>query len=478
MKRAPLVILCLLLLLALFLRTWRLAEECAWQDEIFTLECLDRPFQEAISGMLSTSSSIPPTYPVMAWGWSRLFGTEPEVLRWMSILLGLATLVVLYGTAHRWYGSAGGWMALATLGMSEFHIYYSQEIRVYVVLILVVALTFHCFVRWLEKRETLWYRLHLLCSCLAIATHPFALVYFTVEGAFLLLTGRWRERAFLHWLATFLPVLAILLYWMKQGEMWADTNTYWWIPPVTWDRFVQVYRQLCAHFFFYLGLGAVGWWVLWQRKERDATMHGLSSGEKHLLGSLLWLLPGVLLAVVSLLWKNILLERYFAYAILGAGLLTASSIRLLPGPWKIAALLLAVGLPIAHHARLERPLRRNICHLVEAMGPLDVSHHCVLVNFYRYDYSFEIEHYFPTQRTLFYYANSLDEGWSRMEGQSRRPIIQTLHLILMDAGPEVVDRCEQSLPLAGYEIAARENIAGRLPMVYWRLKPPRSVRDD
>ncbi len=58
-----------------------------WYDEAITVELVQRPFH-AMLGALPTSESTPPLYYVLAWIWSRMFGTGETGLRSLSAVLG------------------------------------------------------------------------------------------------------------------------------------------------------------------------------------------------------------------------------------------------------------------------------------------------------------------------------------------------------------------------------------------------------
>ncbi|MFN8217749.1 MAG: glycosyltransferase family 39 protein [Solirubrobacterales bacterium] len=132
------------------------------------------------------SESNPPLYYVLAWAWSRLFGTAEVGLRSLSALLGTATVPVAFLAARELAGRRAGLIAAALVALDPMLIWYSQEARSYAALVCFGALALWFFARALRTRSALDLGLWALASALALWSHYFAVFAIAVEAAWLL----------------------------------------------------------------------------------------------------------------------------------------------------------------------------------------------------------------------------------------------------------------------------------------------------
>jgi hypothetical protein len=139
------------------------------------------------------SESTPPLFYVLAWPWTRVFGSGEAGLRSLSALFGTATIVLVALVARRLAGDRAGLAAAALAAANPLLIWYSQEARAYALLVMLVALSIVCLQR---ERLGAWG----LVAVLVLATHYFAAFVVVPEAAWVL----WR-----HGRRAFPPLLAI-----------------------------------------------------------------------------------------------------------------------------------------------------------------------------------------------------------------------------------------------------------------------------
>jgi mannosyltransferase len=168
---------------------------------------------------VSATESTPPLYYLLAWGWSKLFGTGEWGLRSLSALFGVAMIPVGYLIGRRMAGRAAGVAAAALAAVSPALIWYSQEARSYALLILLSALAFLFFLRARDgfaRRDLIWWA---LLSVLAIATHYFGAMPGAIEAALLLAgAGRRRVAALVTVAVVIVGALALAPLAVHQGD--------------------------------------------------------------------------------------------------------------------------------------------------------------------------------------------------------------------------------------------------------------------
>ena len=92
----------------------------------------ERNFSDTVKGLALEEPQHPPLYFLMARFWVQWFGNSVAVTRSLSALLSLLVFPCLYWLCIELFeSSATGWMAVALLAVSPFHMLYAQEARQY-----------------------------------------------------------------------------------------------------------------------------------------------------------------------------------------------------------------------------------------------------------------------------------------------------------------------------------------------------------
>jgi 4-amino-4-deoxy-L-arabinose transferase-like glycosyltransferase len=162
-----------------------------WLDEVATVNILRNGFGDMLSAV-SSGESTPHLYYIVAWVWSKVFGTGEVGLRSLSALLGTATIPLAFVLAREVATRTAGVVAAAIVAFNPLLVWYSQEARSYSLMVLLTALSLLAFLRVIDaptaRRLAVWAAL----SFAAIATHYFAGFLVGAEAAWLLWTLRAR----------------------------------------------------------------------------------------------------------------------------------------------------------------------------------------------------------------------------------------------------------------------------------------------
>jgi mannosyltransferase len=182
-----LVLVGALTVVAAALRFSTLDVQSFWHDEAVTAHRIIRPSLFATMGKIPGSESTPPLYYAVAWLWTRAFGISEVGLRSLSALIGTATVPVAYLAARTLTPRRAPALATcAFAAVSPVLVWYSQEARAYILLVLLGALSFLFFLRALrsgQRRDIVWWA---VVSALALCTHYFAIFAVLPEAAWLL----------------------------------------------------------------------------------------------------------------------------------------------------------------------------------------------------------------------------------------------------------------------------------------------------
>jgi 4-amino-4-deoxy-L-arabinose transferase-like glycosyltransferase len=183
-----------LVIVAALLRFATLGYQSFWFDEVVTAHLTRLPFTKMLDE-IPQSEGTPPLYYIGAWIWSRIFGGDEFGLRSLSAVVGTATVPVVYAIGKTLLSPVVGLIAATLVAASPLLIWYSQEARAYESFVFLSSLSVLFFLRSRRRpsrRNLAWWAIF---SILALLTHYFAVFVISVEGAWLLITTRIRNRS-------------------------------------------------------------------------------------------------------------------------------------------------------------------------------------------------------------------------------------------------------------------------------------------
>jgi len=210
--------LLVLTVLAAVLRFYRAGTQSIWVDEAETIK------YAAVFGPYTWSHFVynlhGASYAALLHLWSHVFGTTEFALRSLSALLGTLTVPAFFWALRPLDRPRTSLVASGLLAIHPFHVWYSQELRGYVLLILcvIVATGFLLRAREGHPRAFLYYGMANALGLLSNLAHVFAL---GSHGWAQLLRGRkgrgmWRGLV-LSWVGTLVLLTPwIIVFWQTQ----------------------------------------------------------------------------------------------------------------------------------------------------------------------------------------------------------------------------------------------------------------------
>ena len=102
-----------------------------------------------------TASDIhPPFYYALLHLWIALLGPDAVAVRLLSVFAGTLTVPLLYQVGRRLADDQVGMLASLVMAIAPFHVYYSQEVRMYGLVTLLGLLSVYAVLLLLETQET------------------------------------------------------------------------------------------------------------------------------------------------------------------------------------------------------------------------------------------------------------------------------------------------------------------------------------
>jgi len=239
-------VLLLILLGGFLLRLYQLGAQSLWYDETVSAFLAS---QSAADLIAHTARDIhPPLYYLLLRLWTFAAGDSEFALAFFSVFWGMLLIAITYRIARHLVDTPTGLLAALLVAVSPFHVWYSQEVRMYTLGSFLGMVTLYALARLWRATGRPW-RLWIAWIS-AAAVGLYTLYYFAfllvAENLFVLGNALWqwrRERRFDGWLWRWLGAqgVVILLYlpWLPIFYRQA-TN-----PPVPpWRSFTGAWSVL------------------------------------------------------------------------------------------------------------------------------------------------------------------------------------------------------------------------------------------
>ena len=215
-RRPGLLILLAIICMAAILRIFQLSAESLWLDEATTYFVSKKSILEIFE---STTDDVHPPLYYLVTHFFLFAGNSELILRLPSMLMGVFSVPLIYALAKRLFGEKEGLISAFLLSISIMHIFYSQEARMYSMLLFLSLCSMWSFLLALERNKKSYWMGFTLFTILSIYTHYFGVFIFLAQVLFYLFTGlslSKREKTFnffkLKNKAQFKSALASLLF--------------------------------------------------------------------------------------------------------------------------------------------------------------------------------------------------------------------------------------------------------------------------
>ena len=256
----------LIVMLALALRLVNLNSRPLWYDEAFTLLHAEQPLARIFYGTVTQSNgAAADVHPLFFYNllhvWMSGAGQSPFSVRLLSVVLGTATVIMVYLLARRLFDERSGLIAAVLTAVAPFHVYYSQEIRMYSLLGLTTISMTYFFVRaWREGDYGNWVAFAVLAA-LTLYTHNLGAMFLAGLALWVLWTWQ-RGPHWLHWRPlVWSHLLILLLYvpWLTilPGQFNKIQQAFW----ITRPGLVELIQTVLVFHFSADNQALPGWLV-------------------------------------------------------------------------------------------------------------------------------------------------------------------------------------------------------------------------
>lgn len=226
-------VLILILLIGAVIRFIHIDYQSVWLDEIHSLnEANPKLTLSGVYDEILGSDPHPPLYFFLLHFIFKIFGYTTFVLKLFSAVLGVLGILAMYFLGKEIYNKAVGKYAAILTAMNFFHLYYSQDGRMYSLLFLTTTLSFIYLIRFIKNPSYKTGFFHGLFASLMIYSHFSGLFVFVAQYLLLLYyliqtEPTKRVRFFFYCLISsittvilYLPTIPIILKGMTRTSIW------------------------------------------------------------------------------------------------------------------------------------------------------------------------------------------------------------------------------------------------------------------
>jgi len=162
-----------IIILAFALRIYRLDHQSIWYDEGVSVYLANQSLTDLIAGV--SADNHPPLHFLLLYFWLKLAGQSEFSVRFFSLMSGALSVPLLFKLGRELFNRRVGSLAAFLLSISPFHVWYSQEARMYTLATLLSLCSVYTFVLLLRKRANparryLWLS-YVVASALGLYTH-------------------------------------------------------------------------------------------------------------------------------------------------------------------------------------------------------------------------------------------------------------------------------------------------------------------
>jgi hypothetical protein len=233
--------LALLIATTIVLRLWMLGAKSLWLVEAFSVSVARMPWLAFLRTMWWGEANMV-LYYVLLRGWLHL-GNSEFWLRSLSVLFGVAAILAVYALGDRFLSRNAGFAAAVLLALNSFHIQYSQELRSYSLVTLLLILSAYAFLTVHEtpERATPWI-LYVVFSALSIYAHIFAV--FVIASQWLVLTPFRIKRLGMFRLLSAGAAIGILTAPIAAVVVLEHKEQLDWVPPLSVSGISEVLQDI------------------------------------------------------------------------------------------------------------------------------------------------------------------------------------------------------------------------------------------
>ncbi|HSE83877.1 MAG TPA: glycosyltransferase family 39 protein [Thermodesulfobacteriota bacterium] len=251
------IALVMILSVGLFLRIYHLGYESIWVDEGYSIIFAKLNLSQLIE--VTSKDVHTPFYYVILHYWMNLFGDSEFSIRFPSFIFGFLAILMTYKVGSLIFDKSVGLLSSLILGLSVFHIHYSQDARMYSLMAFLSLASMYFFIRLIKERGFGVSVVYILSSTLLIYTHYFGIFIVAAQNIYLatlfLLSRGTLKISLRNWVLLQVTIILLFSPWIViLVKQIMSVKSGFWIPESTFWTLVKSFRVYSGQNLFILFL--------------------------------------------------------------------------------------------------------------------------------------------------------------------------------------------------------------------------------
>ncbi len=246
--------LILLVLLAFALRIYQLDFQSLWRDEMDAIRFSRRDLSGLLPLFVRPGHNGPLYYLILHF-WTRLVGDTEFGVRFLSLVCGVLAVPLIFKLGRQWMGWSGSLVATLLCTTSPFLIWYSQEGKMYALLLLLSMASTYVYLVALERPRVYLWVSYLAIMAASMYVHLLSVLLVPFHWCLFLVTWPRYRTALRMWLVAFL-ILALPYVPLARWEV-----PLLFSPFATGHQFYRLHEVLNILLFAF-SLNAAPYWSL------------------------------------------------------------------------------------------------------------------------------------------------------------------------------------------------------------------------
>ncbi|MEW6617757.1 MAG: glycosyltransferase family 39 protein [bacterium] len=177
-------------MIGFFLRIYHLGSQSLWLDEVVQINISEKPAATIIENIKASADNLPPFFHILLHYWL-YFGKSEFAMRLLPSILGTASIYLFFLLGRLLFNKEIGLISALLISISSFHIWYSQEVRMYSLVILLSITSVIFFLKSIRENYYLAWSGYVLTTTLGLYTHPYIIFLIIFENSFMVLM--WKK---------------------------------------------------------------------------------------------------------------------------------------------------------------------------------------------------------------------------------------------------------------------------------------------
>lgn len=167
------MVLCVIMILGATVRIYGLTRQPLWLDEANGVRIAEKGFGEIISELKGDVS--PPLYYFVIHIWIKIFGSGELSTRVFVCIFGILLIPAVYYVGSSLFNRRMGMISAFIAAIAQFHIRYSQEVRMYSMLALLGLLSIYFLYKAITDNSRKYWIGYIIFTILTIYTHNYGI---------------------------------------------------------------------------------------------------------------------------------------------------------------------------------------------------------------------------------------------------------------------------------------------------------------